>query len=894
MAFPQSALPVSVWIAPGSDPAGAPGDWSWVEITDDVRVANGVVISQGRGDEAARVDPGKCTLTLDNRSGNYSPRNPLGTWYPDLRKNTPLQVRLLRVEDTFTRTTSPGWGTEPTSGFVWSHATPAVWTTNGSAGLMALAAANTADLSTLTGASSADVDVLNVVSLSAVPTGSAWVSATLLRYTDANNVYRMHTEFQPGGAVQCGIVRRVNGINTTLAPLALTGITGYVANQKVRTRVQADGPWLRIKAWLDGDPEPTAWACETTDASLTGSGVGLYEWRVVGNTNAGTMTASVDSFSMTAVPFTGTVAEWPVKWDRSGNDCVTPIQASGILRRLQQGQSPLRSPLYRQLTRYTPAGYWPLEDGSDSTSASSAVSGGAAALVTDVTFAADDTLPGAETALKMNSTASRIYGRVLKSTGTGFAAMFLMKLSALPAAETAFIEWSCTGKVRKWRISGDSVGVYVDGYDDEGALIVGGGGATLYTVNPLGWVAWQLEATVSAGTVSWAFLWHQVGTQTFYSLTGSYSSTSVGRITDFTIRGATGLIDAAFAHVYAGADTLPFVDTNFSLVSNGYAGELAADRVQRLCDEEGVPVGVKPGESQAMGPQRVATFLELIETVEESDLGVLYEQGTALAYRSSGARFNVTSSLNLDFDSGHIAEPPEPTDDDQRVRNDITVKRDDGGEVRATDDDHVAEVGRYDEAVNVNVQSDSQLAHLAGWLLHMGTWDEMRWPRIELDLARNPSLIPSWLGILVGSRITIANPPDQVIDNIDVLVEGYTQTLTQYTWDVELNCSPARPWDVGIYDATTSRYDNEGSTLNSSATTTATSLSVASTGDLWTTNAAMFPFDVSVGGERVTVTNITGASSPQTFTVTRSVNGAVKAHSAGTEVHLWSPVYFAF
>jgi hypothetical protein len=51
---------------------------------------------------------------------------------------------------------------------------------------------------------------------------------------------------------------------------------------------------------------------------------------------------------------------------------------------------------------------------------------------------------------------------------------------------------------------------------------------------------------------------------------------------------------------------------------------------------------------------------------------------------------------------------------------------------------------------------------------------------------------------------------------------------------------------------------------------------------------------VNVGGERVTVTNITGASSPQTFTVTRSVNGVIKAHSAGAEVHLWSPVYFAF
>jgi hypothetical protein len=40
----------------------------------------------------------------------------------------------------------------------------------------------------------------------------------------------------------------------------------------------------------------------------------------------------------------------------------------------------------------------------------------------------------------------------------------------------------------------------------------------------------------------------------------------------------------------------------------------------------------------------------------------------------------------------------------------------------------------------------------------------------------------------------------------------------------------------------------------------------------------------------MTVTNITGATSPQTFTVTRSVNGITKSHSAGAAVQLFAPV----
>jgi hypothetical protein len=89
--------------------------------------------------------------------------------------------------------------------------------------------------------------------------------------------------------------------------------------------------------------------------------------------------------------------------------------------------------------------------------------------------------------------------------------------------------------------------------------------------------------------------------------------------------------------------------------------------------------------------------------------------------------------------------------------------------------------------------------------------------------------------------------------------------------------------------------DNGTSTLASGVTTTATSFSVATAaGDpLWTTAVGDFPMSATVGGELVTVTAIAGASSPQTFTVTRSANGVVKAHSAGALVQVFPPLYVA-
>jgi hypothetical protein len=53
------------------------------------------------------------------------------------------------------------------------------------------------------------------------------------------------------------------------------------------------------------------------------------------------------------------------------------------------------------------------------------------------------------------------------------------------------------------------------------------------------------------------------------------------------------------------------------------------------------------------------------------------------------------------------------------------------------------------------------------------------------------------------------------------------------------------------------------------------------------------PFDVIMSGERITVTAISGSSSPQTFTITRAVNGVSKAHTAGESVSLFYPATIA-
>lgn len=103
-------------------------------------------------------------------------------------------------------------------------------------------------------------------------------------------------------------------------------------------------------------------------------------------------------------------------------------------------------------------------------------------------------------------------------------------------------------------------------------------------------------------------------------------------------------------------------------------------------------------------------------------------------------------------------------------------------------------------------------------------------------------------------------------------------------------------WNVAVTDdEILGRADTDGSQLDDGITDSATTFDVAVTdGPLWTTDSGEFPFDVMVGGEVMTVTAVSGASSPQTFTVTRAVNGITKSHSTGTDVRLAQPAIISY
>ena len=136
------------------------------------------------------------------------------------------------------------------------------------------------------------------------------------------------------------------------------------------------------------------------------------------------------------------------------------------------------------------------------------------------------------------------------------------------------------------------------------------------------------------------------------------------------------------------------------------------------------------------------------------------------------------------------------------------------------------------------------------------------------NLGVAPEIIDPWLTVDVGSKAQLTSLPPQHPDDVELMIEGYSEPISPVTWNPTSNCSPASVWNVaqlpsggggggGIGDDFLLRLETDGSILAIPATTTSTQLFVTVTdGPLWVTGSAEFPFDLWIGGEQVTVTGI--------------------------------------
>lgn len=584
-------------------------------------------------------------------------------------------------------------------------------------------------------------------------------------------------------------------------------------------------------------------------------------------------------------------------------DSTVEVSAIGMLGILAKGTEPIASAMTRGIPQDNPLAWWPLE-----LSAASGLSGGQPlAQAGQVVFGAAGDHPGS-LPLPDYSAGGRLTGSLPNGSSSSswrleFTARFGTGSDTISDADFTIPVrvTSPAGTVNSWEFLVSTGFACFDWIDTAGAYTDG-----IFTTVPVDdglWHHFRADVAQSGGNIAVALTVDGVviGTKTIVGKTLNSTGSKIGINPDQekeTYVGTVGQVAWWSPHAVTAINT--------AVLATGNAGETAAARMVRLCAESGVAFVLTgtASETPAMGPQLSATLIANLLDCAETDQGLLHDFAAngAAGYVTTRALCNQTA--NIAVVQGSIEPDLATVWDNRYATNDVTSTRPSGGSGHASDEAHVALTGaRLKADRSPNVLVDAQLDDDAGWAVRVGTAPGARYNSLGINLrnADGALLADAVAAHQIGDRLTVAStalPAQHPIGGIDGVTVGWTEVLDEDTWIFRANVQPYQPYEVFILaDQTRGRIDTAGSQLAGGISTTAISMSVTtSSGPLWITTATRpgdFPFDIIVAGERVRVTAVTGASSPQTFTIVRSVNGVVKAQTTGATVSLWRPTALA-
>lgn len=883
-------------------------DGAFNDITGDLLTQQAATVTRGRGSERDSAGPSQGSLALLNTGAKYSRRNPNSPLFEKVGINTPIRYGYDNV------------------GSVWAVATGATTSYLSTPSSAAYNINGDLDVRAEIAPEDWQEPSMNIASrYDATTNNRGWLLHNtasglpeLIWSTDGTaTTFAVATAYMPAHAGQRMALRATLDVSNSAGVWEVRFYTALSANApEAEWRLLGD-PVFGTGATSVFDPAlPVQFGARSTSvqAGVAGRLYRLQLRGAIGGTvlldvstslatvGAGsfqdaqgvTWTANQVTFTRRHTRFRAEVPDWTPQRDKSGNFKTVSIAPAGISRRLSAGSKLLRSPMYREMTnpaRQNIVAYWPLEDSSDALSlASGLVSGRPGSFSGDVSLAGDSTAWLSSDALPTFKTGTMTLPVVAYADTGQMSLRFLLAApSGGVSANGNMARLTMSGTARRWDLGLRTDGsLRVTSYDSDGSQLQDN--TIAFAVNGLT-VAVTFEVSVSGSTITWRILVapytpgltiYDTINQT--SASGTFSGTSVGRVSSLRLGDGTADLNGTVIGHPAIANNLAAY-TSTSLATVGWNGESARNRLVRLAAEEQVALSVAMGsdDQPRMGVQQSSTFLDLLGEVEKTDQGILFERrdGTELVYRAASTLMNQEPVLTLNFATG-LFDDIKPKDDDRAAFNVMTAKRISGSEFTYELDEGANSIqdppngiGRYATSVDLSLASDDDLPDQAAWRVHVATVDQMRYPTITLNLANDRvfALVNDILRVDVGDKIRLTNlPADYAVDDVDLLVWGMTDAPSPDGWPISFVCVPAEPYNVGVLDsATRGRADTAGSELAAALTSSATTATVLTTGEMrwvWTAQfPGEFPFNVRAGGEVWTVSAI-NPSIADTFTRT--------------------------
>jgi hypothetical protein len=528
--------------------------------------------------------------------------------------------------------------------------------------------------------------------------------------------------------------------------------------------------------------------------------------------------------------FTGFIDEWPVEWpDASAVFADVQVTATSRMARLGHGKM-LPSVVEVEYLLDSPEAYYTLGEGVGTTQA-----GNESTTVQS---------PMTVTPFGGGSTANISFG---SATGPSTDSLTAALFTRVSATAGAYLTAPLSGFT-----SGSDPSILLEAFmlsnqTQEMGLAQLDGGASLYLVlgttaagkltasysTPSSGVMYTLTstATVTDGATHHVAIRQTTAggntTATLFIDGASAGATTIGSSQrDFTqLTAGGGLVNSAYAgtlsHVaaYSGAEiTATRIQQHYLAGSTGFSGERSDQRIQRLATYGGIPsadVVVETGLSTSIAAQDTTGQqpIQLMQDVTATEGGVLFDAGDGrLTFHARSHRYNAATSLTLSTANREIMPSLTPRLDDQDLVNDVTATRTGGVSARVVDSASVAEYGTYREDLQLLTTSDNEVFDAASWKVYTASTPQVKVPTAEVELALlSTAQTTTLLAREIGDRITLSGLPVQApAASMDFFIEGWTETVADFTYRIVFNLSSASL--SGVWQMDSPVYSVVGST----------------------------------------------------------------------------------
>lgn len=496
--------------------------------------------------------------------------------------------------------------------------------------------------------------------------------------------------------------------------------------------------------------------------------------------------------------FVGYVDDWDTSHP-SGSSlwAACRVSASDRIKRLSSA-SGLRSHIEQEILADAPSAYWPLGDQEPVTAPRDLIgswlvspmvvrhSGTGGEISWSGTGPADDGLTA-----PMFAPVDASNGYWLSADSQNFGLSATVECTVLTSATSGRVLALCEGldyadvvldggyaKLRTVRpnraiSNGSTSTAYLaDGRTHHVALVMSSGGAALY-----------VDGVSVATLTGWSAQWPQI------RVGGDGENGMLFGCTVSHVAVHTGVLSAARILEHAKA-------------VSGFVTDTPGDRVARFARWALVPSGelsLAAGDEPTVGSFDVTgkTPWDAMQVVATTEGGVLYvDRSGMLTLSPRSARLNTTSALTLSASAEQVGPGIRPVCNDAHVINSAEVK---GSTTTAyaSDAASIAEFGEYRASVETAHPTANAVQSWASWLVGRYATPQTRLEDLSIDLQTDATSRAGALALEIGSRVTVTGLPAAFpASTMDVIVEGWQESIGPDSWDLSLSTSPA---DTTVY-----------------------------------------------------------------------------------------------